>query len=135
VTGTRARRIRPTIDHSRILNDSGIRNFKMPSLIIPESGLSFASSQHASRKPDSTMPTAIGLTLTDGVIEEMIKCFQNGKPIQLSLGDHPVSSWFIRLYFLERIVRLSWLGIIIYSLSIDNTLTSYCHEPNALNPY
>ena len=67
--------------------DRLIRIFKMPSLNIPESGLSFGKSA----MPDSTMPTALGLTLTDGVIEEMIKCVQNGKPIQLSLGDHPVS--------------------------------------------
>jgi hypothetical protein len=43
------------------------------------------------------MPSAFGLTLTDGVIEEMIKCYQNGKRIQLSLGDHPVSAQPVQL--------------------------------------
>ena len=37
------------------------------------------------------MPTTVvGVTLTDIVIEEMIKCVQKGKPIQLALGDRPV---------------------------------------------
>jgi RNA polymerase II elongation factor ELL len=65
---------------------SGTRTIEMPSLIVPESGLSFGRSQRPSSKPGS----AVGLTLMDGVIEEMIKCFNNGKILQLSLGEHPV---------------------------------------------
>jgi hypothetical protein len=68
----------------------------MPSLVIPESGLSLGSSKTTSSKPGSAVPSVFGLTLTDGVIEEMIKCVQNGKDIQLSLGDHPVSFQPIR---------------------------------------
>jgi len=63
----------------------------MPSLDIPQSGLSLGSSPAPPFKPGSAVPDVFGLTLTDGVIEEMIKCVQNGKPIQLSLGEHPVS--------------------------------------------
>lgn len=33
------------------------------------------------------------LTLSDSVIEDMIKCVRNGKAIQLSLGLDPVSDW------------------------------------------
>jgi RNA polymerase II elongation factor ELL len=63
----------------------------MPSLAIPQSGLSLGSFPAPSSKPVSAFPDVFGLTLTDEVIEEMIKCVQNGKPIQLSLGEHPVS--------------------------------------------
>jgi len=63
----------------------------MPSLIIPDSGLSLDGSRGPSSKPDSMILDVFGLTITDNVIEEMIKCFQNGKDIQLSLGEHPVS--------------------------------------------
>jgi RNA polymerase II elongation factor ELL len=62
----------------------------MPSLIVPDEGLSLDCSQSAT-KAAGAAPTALGLTLTDGVIEEMIRCVQNGKPIQLSLGTRPVS--------------------------------------------
>ena len=63
----------------------------MPSLVIPESGLSLGSPQMTPFKPGSALPAVVGLSLTDGMIEEMIKCVQNGKEIQLSLGDRPVS--------------------------------------------
>ncbi|KAH8679791.1 hypothetical protein BGZ60DRAFT_369363 [Tricladium varicosporioides] len=65
----------------------------MPSLIIPESGLSLRGSQESSSKHGSMIPEVFGLTLTDNVIEEMIKCVQNGKPIQLSLGEHQSISY------------------------------------------
>lgn len=66
----------------------------MPLLTIPESGLSLGNFPGTASKSGSEVPEVLGLTLTDGVIEEMIKCVQNGKPIQLSLGDHPVSFQF-----------------------------------------
>jgi RNA polymerase II elongation factor ELL len=62
----------------------------MPALVIPQSGLSLGNFA-ATSKPGSTNTDVFGLTLTDGVIEEMIKCVQNGKHIELSLGEHPVS--------------------------------------------
>ncbi|KAN0093872.1 hypothetical protein V8E51_017056 [Hyaloscypha variabilis] len=65
----------------------------MPSLVIPQSGLSLGSFPAPPSKPSSAFPDVFGLTLTDGVIEEMIKCFQNGKPIQLLLGEHPNISY------------------------------------------
>jgi len=68
---------------------------KMPSLIIPESGLSLASSREPSSKAGFGVPDVFGISMTDRVIEDMIKCFQNGKPIELSLGEHPVSFQFI----------------------------------------
>ncbi|EKD18407.1 uncharacterized protein L3040_007567 [Drepanopeziza brunnea f. sp. 'multigermtubi'] len=60
----------------------------MPSLHIPESGLSLGSSPGAS-SGKAGGPDVLGLSLTDSIIEEMIKCVQNGKEIQLSLGEHP----------------------------------------------
>ncbi len=63
----------------------------MPFLTIPESGLSLGNFPGTASKPAHGVPEVFGLTLNDGVIEEMIKCVQNGKPIQLSLGEHPVS--------------------------------------------
>jgi RNA polymerase II elongation factor ELL len=66
----------------------------MPSLVIPESGLTLGGFPGSPSKSGSEVPEVLGLALTDGVIEEMIKCVQNGKPIQLSLGEHPVSFQF-----------------------------------------
>ncbi|KAF4630807.1 hypothetical protein G7Y89_g7327 [Cudoniella acicularis] len=65
----------------------------MPSLVIPESGVSLRSSHETSAKHGAAPPEVLGLTLTDNVIEEMIKCVQNGKPIQLSLGEHSSLSY------------------------------------------
>lgn len=62
----------------------------MPSLVVPESGLSLSSSADVVSKHGSAVPEVFGLTLSDSVIEEMIKCFQKDKPLQLSLGEHPV---------------------------------------------
>lgn len=61
----------------------------MPSLVVPESGLSLGSVHDNASKPGSAAPEVLGLTLSDNVIEDMIKCFQNGKTLQLSLGEHP----------------------------------------------
>jgi hypothetical protein len=74
----------------------GEQPYKMAALIIPESGLSLGAFPASSSKVDADVPELLGLTLTDNVIEEMIKCVQSGKPIQLSLGDHPVSFPFTR---------------------------------------
>lgn len=59
----------------------------MPSLIIPESGLLLGAS--SSSKSGWDVPMVFGLTLSDSVIEDMIKCVQHNKPIQLSLGESP----------------------------------------------
>ncbi|PBP17802.1 COM1 regulatory protein [Diplocarpon rosae] len=72
----------------------------MPSLLIPESGMSLGVSSEASSKPASGAPDAIGLTLTDAMVEEMIKCVQNGKNIQLSLGEHPSISYGAKIQHL-----------------------------------
>ncbi|KAG9241402.1 hypothetical protein BJ878DRAFT_520921 [Calycina marina] len=58
----------------------------MPSLHISESGLSLGK---LSSKPNVAVPKVYGLTLSDDVIEQMIRCVQGGKEIQLSLGQHP----------------------------------------------
>ncbi|PVH76350.1 hypothetical protein DL98DRAFT_293277 [Cadophora sp. DSE1049] len=65
----------------------------MPSLVIPGSGLTLQSSQGAASKAGSSPPDVFGLTLTDAVIEEMIKCVQNGKGLQLSFGEQPSLSY------------------------------------------
>ncbi|TVY26747.1 hypothetical protein LHYA1_G004717 [Lachnellula hyalina] len=65
----------------------------MPSLVVPESGMSLSSSADATSKHGSVVPEVFGLTLSDSVIEDMIKCFQNDKPLQLSLGEHPSLSY------------------------------------------
>jgi RNA polymerase II elongation factor ELL len=68
----------------------------MPLLRVPDSGLSFESVT-ASKAPKNGSPPqdVIGLTLTDDLIEQMIQCVQNGKPIQLSLGTRPVIHSFL----------------------------------------
>ncbi|KAH7391301.1 hypothetical protein BKA64DRAFT_99565 [Cadophora sp. MPI-SDFR-AT-0126] len=65
----------------------------MPALVIPELGLTMRSFEGAASKPGSSPPDVFGLTLTDAVIEEMIKCVQNGKGLQLSLGEQPSLSY------------------------------------------
>ena len=93
----------------------------MPSLVIPESGLSLGSSQMPPSKLGPAGPAVLGLTLTDGVIEEMIKCVQNQKDIQLCLGDRPVSVQFILDVSKWCLVNL---GCVIV-LKFDNTNASY----------
>jgi hypothetical protein len=57
-------------------------------LSIPDSGLAL----EGSAKAMAGLPTqAFGITLSDSVIEDMIKCVQDGQGIQLSLGSSPVS--------------------------------------------
>lgn len=60
-----------------------------PSLDIPQAGLKLESNPPSNKSATNITP-AIGLTLSDGMIEDMIKCVQNGKPIELSLGGSPV---------------------------------------------
>ncbi|KFY84417.1 hypothetical protein V500_09334 [Pseudogymnoascus sp. VKM F-4518 (FW-2643)] len=55
---------------------------KMPSLVVPRSGLPLEVGAQ-SGVPSNGL---IGLTLTDTLIEEMINCVQSGEAIQFSLG-------------------------------------------------
>lgn len=60
----------------------------MNSLKVPESGLQL----EGLTGKDASLPSqAFAVTLSDNVIEDMIKCVQNGDGIQLSLGANPVS--------------------------------------------
>jgi len=59
-------------------------------LNIPDSGLAL----EGSAKAMAGLPTqAFGITLSDSVIEDMIKCVQDGQGIQLSLGSSPAFSF------------------------------------------
>ena len=61
----------------------------MASLRVPDSGLQLESSG----SPGQAAPNqAFALTLSNNVIEDMIKCVQNDGEIQLSLGSTPVSA-------------------------------------------
>ncbi|EEY17658.1 COM1 [Verticillium alfalfae VaMs.102] len=58
----------------------------MASLKVPDAGLQLEGSADAS----VGVPTqAFALSLPDSVIEDMIRCVQNGEDIQLSLGNSP----------------------------------------------
>ncbi|KAF4976971.1 hypothetical protein FZEAL_6442 [Fusarium zealandicum] len=58
----------------------------MNSLKVPESGLQL----EGSAGKDASLPLqAFALTLSDVVIEDMIKCVQNGDGVQLALGANP----------------------------------------------
>ncbi|KAH7197216.1 uncharacterized protein B0J16DRAFT_15778 [Fusarium flagelliforme] len=58
----------------------------MNSLKVPESGIQL----EGSNGKDASLPSqAFALTLSDVLIEDMIKCVQNGDGIQLSLGANP----------------------------------------------
>ncbi|KAF7953572.1 uncharacterized protein EAE97_000971 [Botrytis byssoidea] len=59
-----------------------------PSLDIPQAGLRLESNPPSNKSATNVTP-AIGLTLSNAMIEDMIKCYQNNKPIELSLGGHP----------------------------------------------
>ena len=62
----------------------------MPSLKVPDSGLLL---EGPGSKPSPSLPTqAFAITLSDNVIEDMIKCVQSGEDIELSLGSSPVSA-------------------------------------------
>ncbi|KFZ05835.1 hypothetical protein V501_07981 [Pseudogymnoascus sp. VKM F-4519 (FW-2642)] len=55
---------------------------KMPSLVVPRSGLPLEVGAQSGAASNGL----IGLTLTDTLIEEMINCVQSGEAIQFSLG-------------------------------------------------
>ena len=76
------------------------------------------------------VPDVFGLTLTDAVIEEMIKCVQNGKGLQLSLGEHPVSSQSIIWAF--RDVDGRWLVVVAGTSSIHLQLRIHLSRPLAI---
>lgn len=64
---------------------------KMSILAVPESGLQLESST----KSSNFLPLqAFNIALNDSVIEDMIKCVQNGDQIELALGNNPVSGLF-----------------------------------------
>lgn len=67
----------------------------MPALRIPDSGLLLEGS--GSKSAASLPAQAFAITLSDNVIEDMIKCVQSGEDIQLSLGSSPVSCVFEQL--------------------------------------
>lgn len=61
----------------------------MASLRVPDTGLQLESSG----TPGPAAPNqAFALTLSNNVIEDMIKCVQNDGEIHLSLGSAPVST-------------------------------------------
>ncbi|KAI5918346.1 hypothetical protein F4810DRAFT_596108 [Camillea tinctor] len=58
----------------------------MSTLTIPDAGLQLESSP---KSRDFLPMQAFGITLNDSVIEDMIKCFQKGQEIELTLGNNP----------------------------------------------
>lgn len=65
---------------------------------IPETGLQLESSV----KSADTLPLqAFAITLSDNVIEDLIRCVQNEEEIKLSLGNVPVSAKCLPVSFLE----------------------------------
>ncbi|KAI0383524.1 hypothetical protein F5Y04DRAFT_250411 [Hypomontagnella monticulosa] len=57
----------------------------MSALAIPESGLLLESPVNSADLPLQ----AFGITLSDSIIEDMIKCVQGGQEIELTLGNSP----------------------------------------------
>lgn len=60
----------------------------MSAITVPNAGLLLESSANSS---DYLPMQAFGITLSDSVIEDMIKCVQDGQEIELTLGNSPVS--------------------------------------------
>ncbi|KAK8064847.1 COM1 regulatory protein [Apiospora phragmitis] len=58
----------------------------MPALAIPDTGLQLESPTNT---PNSLPMQAFGLVLNDDVIEDMIRCVQNGQNLELCLGNKP----------------------------------------------
>ncbi|CAI4218571.1 unnamed protein product [Parascedosporium putredinis] len=58
----------------------------MPPLRVPDDGLLLSGSPGDEKSFPSQ---AFAITLSDDVIEDLVKCFQNGEGIQLSLGSSP----------------------------------------------
>lgn len=63
----------------------------MSSLKIPDNGVMLKGS--ASADAGSLPHQAFAISLSDNVIENMIKCVQTGGDISLALGENPVSEW------------------------------------------
>jgi len=101
----------------------------MPSLVIPESGLSLGSSHH-SAKHASSAPNIYGLTISDDVIDQMIRCVQSGKEIQLSLGQHPVSFQFTVGGFLQ--ARVAASVAIVAIVDRKHNTTRIASQPHLL---
>ncbi|KAI1209746.1 uncharacterized protein F4807DRAFT_426190 [Annulohypoxylon truncatum] len=57
----------------------------MPALAVPDTGLLLESSATSDQLPLQ----AFGVTLSDSMIEDMIKCVQGGQEIELTLGSTP----------------------------------------------
>jgi hypothetical protein len=70
---------------------------EMPSLKVPDAGLHLEGPN--SNSASSLPAQAFAITLSDSVIEDMIKCVQSGEDIQLSLGSSPVSCYRIVVFF------------------------------------
>lgn len=81
----------------------------MPSLAIPDSGLSLGNRQ-SSAKSDSIYDDIFSLSLADSVIEDMIKCVRNKNSVQISLGNDAVSN---SLSFLAIHLFSSVIGLIV----------------------
>jgi hypothetical protein len=91
----------------------------MPSLTIPVSGLSLGSSQ-SSANSHAKYPDIFGLTLSDTVIENMIKCVRSKNGLQLSLGNDPVSKIIpLTTIHLPLILVLNCYGVAALQLSIE----------------
>jgi len=60
----------------------------MSTLTIPAAGLHLESSAKAA----NALPLqAFGIVLSDSMIEDMIRCVQDGEEVELMLGSEPVS--------------------------------------------
>lgn len=104
----------------------------MPALVVPPTGLALEGPR-ASPGPD-----IFALTLKDGVIEEMIKCYNSGKLLQISLGERPVSPpHFILRYRRRPVYRMllfvlccycgCWRLVIIAPISSESVIGTTAH--------
>lgn len=62
----------------------------MNSLKIPDNGVMLKGSAGKDTAP--LPPQAFAISLSDDVINGMIRCVQNGQDLQLALGANPVST-------------------------------------------
>lgn len=75
----------------------------MTTLRIPDAGIALEGSGSSI----APLPAqAFAITLSDSVIEDMIKCVQSGEEIQLSLGNRPVSLFLSSLTVVSHTPRL-----------------------------
>lgn len=66
----------------------------MDRLVVPRHGITLQGPPVEDSKLHRP-PTAIAMTLTNTMIEDMIRCVQNHKPMALCLGDDPVRLFFV----------------------------------------